>query len=41
MSPTTPLHQLEVNLRAVGRQARELVALAHFDLFISPATWTT
>jgi hypothetical protein len=36
MSPTTPLHQLEVNLRAVGRQARELVALAHFDLFISP-----
>jgi hypothetical protein len=36
MSPTAPLHQLEANMRAVGRQARELVALAHIDLFISP-----
>jgi ribosomal protein S18 acetylase RimI-like enzyme len=37
MNQHPPLQQLEANLRAVGRQARALVALAHFDLFISPA----
>lgn len=36
MNDLTRLEQIERSMRAVGRQERELVAQAHFELFISP-----
>jgi ribosomal protein S18 acetylase RimI-like enzyme len=31
------LHQIEANIRAVGRQERAIISQPHFELFISPA----
>jgi ribosomal protein S18 acetylase RimI-like enzyme len=37
MNHTLALTQIEANLRAVGRQERELIVREHFEIFISPS----